>query len=347
MATTRKPKTFLDLLDRMTPTVKAAFLQAVQEIKDNVIFSRFVEEIRQGNIEQAIRVLGLNNAAFRPLTSAIEAAFEQGGIFTAEQFKRPVDSAVFRFDVRNSRAELLLREQSSKLVTSVVTEQIDLIRETLTTAMTNGINPRQTALDIVGRINPATGKRTGGIVGLDNQQKKYLRNMKDELVNVHLGEPGNYFSRELRAKRYDSIVNNALETGQALTSDQIQALATQYENNLLRSRGERIARTETVSALNNSQHEAAQQLIDSGAYESRDIMRIWDASGDERTRESHKEMDGQSVGLDALFTTPEGYQMRFPGDTSNGAPASETINCRCVVKLKIDYIGAAKRKAGI
>jgi len=343
----KKKETFLDLLDRMTPTVKAAFLQSVQEIKDAATIAAIVEAIKQGNATAAVEAVGLTSAAFRPLSAAIERAFETGGIFTADQIRRPVGKAVFRFDVRNSRAEAWLREFSSDLVTRINAEQLEQIRNVIEAGMRAGINPRSIALDIVGRIDPLTGKRTGGIIGLNGPQTKWLTNAREELQNMHLGDPGNYFARELRDKRFDATVKKALDTGKPLTSDEVTKLTTQYENNLLRYRGETIARDQTLTALNKSQDEAIKQIVDTGNYEERDISRVWDSTGnDGRTRETHLEMEGQTVAVNEPFVTPDGYRMMFPGDNSLGAPPAETINCRCVVKLKIDYIGAAKRKTG-
>ena len=54
----------------------------------------------------------------------------------------------------------------------------------------------------------------------------------------------------------------------------------------------------------------------------------WVAVGDERTRDSHMFVDGQTVPVDAAFQVGE-TPMQYPGDPT--APASETINCRCVM----------------
>lgn len=53
----------------------------------------------------------------------------------------------------------------------------------------------------------------------------------------------------------------------------------------------------------------------------------WDAITDDRTRDSHKAMDGQIRRVNEYFTTGNGNLMMFPGDTN--APIEEWINCRC------------------
>lgn len=54
----------------------------------------------------------------------------------------------------------------------------------------------------------------------------------------------------------------------------------------------------------------------------------WVAMDDERTRSSHAQADGQTVPVDATFVIGT-TAMMYPGDPT--APASETINCRCVM----------------
>jgi len=337
-------KSLLDLIDRFTPELKKAFIASIQDIKDNARIGQIEAAIRQGNMQAAIDAVGIDRAAFRPLSAAMEQAFETGGVYTAAQFTRPVGQAAFRFDVRNSRAEAWLRDQSSTLVTRITDEQRELVRSVLNQGMNAGVNPRQTALDLIGHVGPKG--REGGIIGLNGPQERYLRNARDELRNVHNGDAGNYFSRELRDKRFDGTVRKALDSGTPLTQEQIDKLSTRYSDNLLQWRGETIARDQSITALNQSQNEAAKQLVESGAADPQDITREWDSAGDARTRETHKEMDGQKVGMNQPFKTPDGYSLMYPGDVSMGAPASETINCRCIVKMRVDYIGRAKRLSG-
>ena len=119
---------------------------------------------------------------------------------------------------------------------------------------------------------------------------------------------------------------------------QIDRMAQQYSNKLLRQRGETIARTETLKALNAGRQEALDQLIENpnNDVQSQDVVRAWDATSDSRTRETHAAADGQVVPQGEAFTVG-GYSMMYPGDSSMGAPGEETINCRCVVDIRIEF----------
>lgn len=92
-------------------------------------------------------------------------------------------------------------------------------------------------------------------------------------------------------------------------------------------RRELIARTETTRL----QNAGATNLFKRWGVEKKE----WLATGDGRTRSSHRGMDSQIVSIDGLFQTPSGITLRYPGDPN--APISETANCRCAVAPYIEY----------
>jgi len=82
-----------------------------------------------------------------------------------------------------------------------------------------------------------------------------------------------------------------------------------------------IALNETNWIYNYIQH---QNLVASGQ-----LTHTWLSQEDERVRPTHVVADGQTVPINQPFIVG-GYQLLFPGDDSLGAPANETILCRCV-----------------
>lgn len=333
------PRQTLDaLVDLFVPDIRSAFLASIQDVVDNVILNRVIEAIRVGDLEAAFGAMGYSGAAMRPLTAAIERAFEQGGILTGKTFPQylntPSGRVVFRFDVRNSRAEKWLREESASLVTRINDDIRQNIRNVMFDGTQAGINPRTVALDIIGRIDPKTGKRVGGIIGLTPQQERWVSNTRRDLLALD----DRYFSRELRDKRFDSVVRKAIASGEPLPRETVERLVTRYKSNALRYRGETIARTEALRSLNQSEYEAVLQARDMGAVNQNATKRVWDSAGDSRVRWSHKRLNGQAVGIDEPFVSPSGARMMFPGDTSLGASGDETIMCRCRVRLKVDWL---------
>lgn len=334
----RLKKTIERLIVKCIPDIRNAFLAAIQDINSTASLVQLVRAIREGDVDKAFRATGLSPAAMRPLSAMIERAYETGGISTMQTFPTLTTDAgatIFRFDVRNSRGEAALRDHSSQLVTRIDDEAKTNIRTIMQAGLKDGRNPRNVALDIIGRVDPTTGRRTGGIIGLTDQQTQWVTNMRRELVGV---PDKNYFNRVQRDKRFDRIVQKAINSGTPLTAEKIEALTARYSDNLLQLRGETIARTETIWALNKSQDEAMRQAVDTGTIQKDQITKKWDATGDLRTRPTHMVLDGQKVDLDGSFRTAYGARLMFPGDTSLGAPASETINCRCRVEYDVDWL---------
>lgn len=103
------------------------------------------------------------------------------------------------------------------------------------------------------------------------------------------------------------------------------------------SRARTIARTEAISALNSARLETFQEMA---RDEGGEFEKVWVATvGDGRTRETHREADGQRVPLDQPFIVG-GFPLMFPGDPSG--PPELVINCRCSMLLtepleEIDY----------
>lgn len=208
------------------------------------------------------------------------------------------------------------------------------MRQVVTEAQERGQNPRATALDIVGRINRATGKREGGIIGLTSGQTDAVIRARSELQNLD----GAYFRRKRRDARYDGIIARAIKAGKPLSQADIDRIAGRYKDRLLAYRGEVVARTEALAALQAGKMEAARQLVDSGKVLPSQVKKVWRATGDSRTRDTHLALNGQEVGLEEAFTTVMGARMLHPHDTTLGAPAEETIQCRCFFEIKVRYL---------
>lgn len=333
-------KQILDaLLDRLQPVIRDAFYAAVADVTDEVILKDLIAAIELNDYQRAFKTLGMSDASMRPITAALENVFEQGGVAVGGTFPKVLNTTefgrtIFRFDVRNSRAERWLRDQSSSLITRIQEDARVNIMNALTINLGAGNNPRRTALDIVGRVNPATGKREGGIIGLTQDQELWVRNARNDLETLN----SRYMTRLRRDKRFDSIVQNAIDTKTPIPQETIDKLLIRYKNSLLKLRGENVGRTETIQSLNRSQYEATKQAIDMGAANPSDVQREWDDAGDKRVRHSHHKMNGQRVGIDEPFVTPGGEMLMFPGDNSLGASAKELINCRCRVRMRINWL---------
>ena len=116
-------------------------------------------------------------------------------------------------------------------------------------------------------------------------------------------------------------VATALKEGTSIP-DFAKQLRTDYGFSL--RRGTLIGRTEIIAASNAGSVLGAQA---SGIP----TRKVWLSTQDDRTRDLHLAVDGQKVpNLETPFNVG-GDEMQYPGDSSMGAAASNTINCRCTV----------------
>lgn len=336
------------IIDNFEPTIRRAFLEAIETIRSDIIIEEIIARLEKGDVSGAVNAVPVDSVAFYPLVEAIRQTYNAGGIAAVSTLPRlsspSGQKVIVRFDARNIRAEQWLSQHSSTLITNIIRDQQQSIRSVLTTGMVNGRNPRSVALDIVGRVEKVSGKRTGGIIGLTSKQASYVENARQELNSGQPEALKSYLNRVRRDKRFDNTVLKAVDSGEPIPKTTITKMLNRYEASLLKLRGDTIARTEALESVNTSQQEAFQQVLDKTAYTDQDIQREWRCASDDRVRDSHLMMNRQKVkGMQTPFITPDGYKLRYPHDSSLGAPARETINCRCIQLIRLNYMRALEK----
>jgi len=346
MVTKATDAVFLALQEKYGTKIAQAFLEAINDLRAGADLQRLIKAISDGDIAEAEAALNLDAASLNRLKAAITETFDGGGVqavSTMPAIKAASGAkVVIRFDIGNPRAEQWLKDNSSSLVRDIMTDQRTSIQEALRAGMQAGDNPRTTALDIVGRVSRATGKREGGIIGLSGPQTNYLEAAKQELASTDPKLLRKYLSKSLRDRRFDRAVLKAIESGDAISVDTQAAAVVNYANKLLKLRGDTIARTESLTALHAATHEAYQQAIDKGVISAQNVRKIWHSAEDARVRFSHAVLDGESIGMNETFTSPLGNRMRYPGDMSLGAGPEDIVNCRCVASYRIDFLANLK-----
>lgn len=89
-----------------------------------------------------------------------------------------------------------------------------------------------------------------------------------------------------------------------------------------------VARTEAIGALNAGRFDAFRAVAEEEP--DLELERVWLATDDSRTRETHRVADGERVPLGKPFVVG-GFELLFPGDPSG--PPQEVIQCRCTSLL--------------
>lgn len=177
-----------------------------------------------------------------------------------------------------------------------------------------------------GRIRDAMGVAYRRVLGEDYSWKQraavavYLSEVRNRLVRV----PDEVY--ELVAGQVVQGVN---------LGESVPKLAARVDEVLSTTGSERwpnrstvVARTETIGALNAARLDAFRVA----AEEEPDVRfeKMWLATVDARTRDTHRAADGQRVPLDASFSVGAA-SLAFPGDPTG--PAREVIQCRCTMLL--------------
>ncbi len=344
---------FLRELDRLWPGMSRAFIQAIRDVRSNVALRALEQAIERRDLDAAFAALRMDRGILSPPIEALTAAYFAGGkrvtdSVVAKTKRFPQGSRIIaRFDVGNPRAAEWTRAVGSRLVTGV----LDEAREVLTTEIARGLeagrNPRAIAVDIAGRVEGR--RRVGGLIGLDSARAEYVGNMRESLTGPEVGMRGGkraFWIKQdgtlgsaygLRDRRFDAHIARAIRGGTPLPQSQVERMVGRYSDRLLKSRADTIAQTEVAAAQSAAQREAYQQLIDDRKVAADAVEYEWDDTGDGRTRDSHRAADGQRVMHGQPFTVG-GSQLLGPGDISLGAPARETVRCRCYARpvLRLD-----------
>lgn len=134
---------------------------------------------------------------------------------------------------------------------------------------------------------------------------------------------------DLTDREYQAVLNRrALHERAELPPEKIESLTEKYENELLKKRAERIARTETIAAQAAGRNQAWQVAADSGALPE-NVERVWRAAPESDNPNAPCEicldLDNQPAGLG------EPYQSKYLGSVDM-PPAHP--QCRCTEILR-------------
>jgi hypothetical protein len=170
---------------------------------------------------------------------------------------------------------------------------------------------------ITGMLDTAYGRVLGDNYPFSN--RPYAARHLEEVRNRMVRTPDEVFN----------YIRTALDEGMN-EGEGIPELAERIDQQLLRSNSERrtnravvVARTESISAYNGGTNDAFAVIQDETGET---FEKVWLATMDHRTRDTHFIADGQRVAFGSPFIVG-GFPGMFPGDPE--LPAQERIQCRC------------------
>lgn len=309
------------LLTREERRIAAIFQLAIANVTESLDLEAIAALIERGQLEEA---LGLTQQIAAQLGNAAQTAFISAGTSTATWLAGAGLGAIM-FDQVNERAVAAMRENTLRLVTEFTSEQRRATKAALLDGIERGLNPREQA------------RAFRASIGLTERQQLAVLRYRRALESVGQqgvprGEQAEALKRALRDARSDRSVKRAMRRMVPLPQAQIDSMVERYQKRYIKYRSEVIARTEALRSVHEGVEEAFRQGAEQGSWELKDLERTWDASGDARVRDSHRFLDGQKRAFGEPWRTSNGV-LRYPGDPN--APASETVQCRCVLLTRV------------
>lgn len=331
-------RTLKEIERKYGPRVARAFADAVRDLRDQVTLRRVTEALDVGDIARALDALNIDEAAFSGLRQALTAAFIESGtaVAAAVRLDPPGETrGVFRWNVGNPEAVRALNEWLGTEITKITEDTREAARAALSEGFATGQGPRQIALDVVGRVGP-NGRRTGGVLGLNQPQEQWVRNMRQYLRD---GDLRSVLRMSKRDRRFDRTIQKMLREGRVPTSAQIEKWTGRYADRLLKLRGDTISRTETAAATEQARFDAFRQGVEAKGYPESYVIKEWrHGGGGMKPREQHvAENETEVRGLNTPFRMPDGTLIQYPH--APDIPAKHAVNCTCSLLIRMDWAG--------
>lgn len=128
----------------------------------------------------------------------------------------------------------------------------------------------------------------------------------------------------------NKLINSQLLQG-ILQGEDIPTIAKRMQNVMGTEKADatRTARTLMTSAENQGRQESYERMQDDGII----LKKVWIATPDSRTRETHLALDGTEINIDEAFETINGDKLMYPADPE--AEGYEVYNCRCTLMTHV------------
>jgi len=207
------------------------------------------------------------NGLVRPLERGVADNVEAQFASRGEAVLQGLNSSI-PFNIMNPRSLAFLERYGYGLITNIVAEQKELIRQTMVTAYRQGFGGYKAARQMRGQI------------GLAKQQVRAVQHYRERLMEQGM-------SPRARLPK--------------LTAKQIESRVARYEKWQHKYRADRIARTELNRAANSGEIEGWRQAADHELIDRQKTMKHWLSYLDNRTSDYCESHDGDSVPLDEEF----------------------------------------------
>lgn len=317
-------------IERLEVEAQQAYLDQVAQTVRYASISELEQAVSDNDESLIAQILALG--LFGMMVERLRSTYARGA--SKELVGIIIPGVRREIDMSDPDVTSFLSSQAAALREHAEREQAEAVRTVLSFGRDRGDSPRTTALNLAGRMSKQTGRRTGGIVGLNGPSAEAVERSRDQLASGDPAQLRNYLTRVRRDPAFDAAVREAIATGKPIAQATIDRAAAAYARRLLGTYAEALAQTNTSEAYNKGREEGWKQLTarSNGLYT---FAKAWRSMRDNKVRHTHAVMNGQVVMADQPFTSPSGAMLMFPCDTSLGAPLNERIRCRCVVEYSL------------
>lgn len=205
-----------------------------------------------------------------------------------------------------------LKKQLDGIIDQMGSEQFTTVADYLQKCYTNGYTGVMYDLNKQGIpcTVPINQKQVVKALDIDSKISKGLY--------TRMGEDVDYLKKSIRAEVSRGVANGSSwgEIAQHIANGMNSPFDRAINSTI------RIARTEGHRVQQQSTLDAQKAAQETGAK----IKKQWCSTLDDRTRDTHRQLDGVIVDVDEEFTLPGGLHAQYPGGF--GDPA-EDCNCRC------------------
>lgn len=318
----RAQRRLQELASRLEPSLRRAFLDYARALSPESM-AELVRLLEAGDVEAAVSYLTGSPRALAAAT-AVRASYAGGIIRTVGNIVRDIaaDSPrrlVIASPVASPHLIAAVRRWEDGAFRRVANDVREGLRETIAAELQRGVNPRTVATQLKAGI--AT---VGGTTAYDVRIVASFRKALEE------GRIGDARRRALRDRR--------LKLSRDLTPAQIDEAVDAYRRKLTTYRAETFARTAAMQAANEASGIGWREAVAQGAVPQAELRRYWIVAADERLCPTCAPVPGlndKGVGLDDLFTTPNGPVMHpplHPNCVLGSTPITATPTIRAVTQ---------------
>ncbi|SDT52697.1 phage minor head protein [Pseudomonas prosekii] len=320
----------LQAVEGMEPAAQRAYLAQIAGAIDAATLAEVERAIEDGDDDAVMALLPLG--LFAGLIELFRTAYIKGGAGEVKGIKAP--GIIKELDVNAPDASSFLSGQAKAFIDQSAVDEARAVRAVMDAGRASGQSARKTTLDLIGRVSKQTGKRSGGVVGLSGNFAESVATARTQLSSGDNFLMRQYLTRTRRDRRFDAMVKKSIAEGRTLKADDVNKIVGRYADRLLATQAEMIAQTYVAEAFNEGRDQAWRQIVDRSKGRLT-FSKAWKSRGDEKVRNSHVTMNGQTVRADEPFISPRGALLMFPCDSSLGAPLSERARCRCIAEYSV------------